>query len=781
MSADWEEVKRLAADFQRAQLSSTIQRLSERNCIEIVKKLLELKLIDVIFTNDGKEYLTPQRLLKEIKDELIVHGGRINLVDLAQIIGVDFNHVENKASEFVQSEPDVRLVLGQLISNEYLDHLAEEVNEKLHQAGEIAIAELTKIYNLPGDFLEEVIHDRLGTIIQGQADCNDSRTFFTDSYLAQHTARICGALSALTRPAPVSALINHFKFPEKLFYNVTDNLIKKGRIAGALSGGHSERAVFLPDIYAKCQNEWVDAFYLQNGYLEYDALVRLGIQDPKTYIRKKFKGESITYLNSLCVGKNILNQVEATVEEVLNSGMWVDVMPVLPSIFSTEDCHGIITEVTKSMPKQSILHIYCDTIIASDDLIKTCYNSFDSTMSAKAQEDIMQKPQYFTAPQSSKTASVKKETVTKPKQDRKEERKIKKHSGGKSGGGTQGRETKTKAVKKKYHTSKEAEESGSEEELNISSKDSKLELDFLSVTDIENHLKTLNAFKECSEDLIQELAIEMHRPLTKKYQEYAKTVYTSTQASSGANRRKQHADYQEKFTNLLNYITMYEKGAKIFPDDTSAQLYKHLLKTLCSDLVNMIVNYLAIESGLISNSDGEATFTTELRLKMINKFSEDIKQPLLKLHSSLNEKTLEEFQSTIQVALGCGVCDMIVRKLDKKKEKLLLSNQRHSLLSQLDEVTDPALCLHLAVLLIFQSHTHNMLHASGKFVPQIIFFLQKQVPLELYQLLSNYQELVIKKLTPNDEESTDVDSETALKETLPKIKEAAITYKNSNS
>lgn len=51
------------------------------------------------------------------------------------------------------------------------------------------------------------------------------------------------------------------------FLGVTDNLIKKGRLAGTLSGGHSERAVFLPDIYAKCQNEWIDAFYVQNGYL----------------------------------------------------------------------------------------------------------------------------------------------------------------------------------------------------------------------------------------------------------------------------------------------------------------------------------------------------------------------------------------------------------------------------------------------------------------------------------------------------------------------------------
>ena len=48
-------------------------------------------------------------------------------------------------------------------------------------------------------FLPKVIYARLGSIIQGQADTKDSRTFFTESYVAQHTARIRGALSALTR------------------------------------------------------------------------------------------------------------------------------------------------------------------------------------------------------------------------------------------------------------------------------------------------------------------------------------------------------------------------------------------------------------------------------------------------------------------------------------------------------------------------------------------------------------------------------------------------------
>lgn len=119
------------------------------------------------------------------------------------------------------------------------------------------------------------------------------------------------------------------------------------------------------------------------------------------------------------MGKHILNRVGATIEEVLNSSIWTDVMvgiishlififnsksrrnnlyyytyfmfnlflqPDLPSVFNEDDCRGIISAVTRSMSKQSILHVYCDTVIVSDELIKKCYESFDPLMTKKAQE-----------------------------------------------------------------------------------------------------------------------------------------------------------------------------------------------------------------------------------------------------------------------------------------------------------------------------------------------------------------------------------------------------------
>jgi hypothetical protein len=35
-----------------------------------------MKLIELIFTCDGKEYLTSQQLVREIKDEVYLAGGR---------------------------------------------------------------------------------------------------------------------------------------------------------------------------------------------------------------------------------------------------------------------------------------------------------------------------------------------------------------------------------------------------------------------------------------------------------------------------------------------------------------------------------------------------------------------------------------------------------------------------------------------------------------------------------------------------------------------------------
>lgn len=155
-------------------------RLSERNCVEIITKLTQLKLLDVVFTNDGKSYITPKYLIKEIKDELFVHNGkkcqilliwvcvmylimtwkifsgRTNLIDLAKSLNVDANIITTLAHDIVKEDSSIRVVLGQLIDHSFVINVAEDINDRLQQHGLINISELARSFDLPVDFIHSV-------------------------------------------------------------------------------------------------------------------------------------------------------------------------------------------------------------------------------------------------------------------------------------------------------------------------------------------------------------------------------------------------------------------------------------------------------------------------------------------------------------------------------------------------------------------------------------------------------------------------------------------------
>jgi len=174
--------------------------------------------LDIIFTNDGKEYVTPQHLGKEIKDELYVHGGKISLVDLARILNINLSQVTKVVTEIEKHNKGLRVILGQLIDRSYVTKIAEEINDKLVQHGCINVAELTLTYNLPADFLQSVVEKELGKIIQATQDSQDSKIFYTESFIARNKAKIRGALSAITKPTPLSAILGQCGVLERIFF-----------------------------------------------------------------------------------------------------------------------------------------------------------------------------------------------------------------------------------------------------------------------------------------------------------------------------------------------------------------------------------------------------------------------------------------------------------------------------------------------------------------------------------------------------------------------------------
>ena len=237
---------------------------------------------------------------------------------------------------------------------------------------------------------------------------------------------------------------------------------------------------------------------LSNGYLEYDAVTRLGISDPKQYIKKRFPDSGLVFLSSCCISGSIVDQMEVAVEEALNSGSWVDVLPLLPSVLGPEDARQLVQTTLanrSSSPSSGGALLLADCCVLSRSLVSSIVGGQEAGMDARAQKDVESgavaqslvdqgadgveeviiQGVFFNwdPPKSVRIYLLKKHPVSpigkaftfifQVVRDKKEERR-KKAAGGSAGGGAQGRQTKTKSTKDKKKGGRKKDDDWSDDE-----------------------------------------------------------------------------------------------------------------------------------------------------------------------------------------------------------------------------------------------------------------------------------------------------------------------------
>ncbi|KOB76604.1 E3 UFM1-protein ligase 1, partial [Operophtera brumata] len=604
------------------------------------------------------------QLIKEIKDELYVHGGRINTVDLAKELNVDLSQINTSVAEIIKGK-EVQLVSGYLITHYYLEKIAREINEKLQLQGQITVGELTLQYDLPAELLQHnVLEKYLGKIIIGKQDPSDARTFYTEEYITRTKAKIRGALMGLLKPTPAAVIMNHCNVAERLFMCLFDQVNAPGVLTGRQAG-----ASYVPTCYTKAQNDWVISFFRQNNYLEYDALTRLGLSDPKGYVKRVLPNEDLTFLSSCVIGSLITEQVETALEECIASKSYLDVVSLLPSILSDADIENVLDSLLKKSNNHYI-----------DNLRQVCMATTQKKAEAIVKSGKYQ--QFYLEKQLAKGGDSQPGFIDH-KAERREERR-RKAASGKAGGGSQGRETKTKAVKKHQRSKQAAHDSDSDDATGVVKKTQNI-LEIITVEDIEAIIKdTLE--NEGLDDLVPRIADYLQGGLNQTALAIAKEAADKILQDAGQNRKQTHSSAQDKVNILVNDIKLYEKGLKSLPSEQQAQFIKYLLKSLGGDILSELCKYAANQCNLSVQGD---LLSVEQRNKILHDLTEEFKKPLVALNATLSDQNLESFYQTV------------------------------------DD-------LHLAVLAIFTTLTQNMLHASGRQVPIVISFLKTQLKEEDY-------------------------------------------------
>jgi len=246
---------------------------------------------------------------------------------------VDLKHVTNKIDELVKLDDNLRVFESQLLSKEYLDGVAEEVNQVLQEAGQMPLQEIAKKYAFTTPFLDEILRPRLGTFVQGRVD---NGILYTQAYIQRQTALIRGVLSAVTRPTVVSQLLSTYKIQESLFNTVVADLIKAGRVAGSIQSRE-----WVPDVFAREQESAVRRFLDQNGYIEYSFMERMEVSAPKSFLRDRLKAKG-TALSAIFLSDAVSSQVESAVDEAISSGTWTCLMQLLPPIVPQRDAQRLL-------------------------------------------------------------------------------------------------------------------------------------------------------------------------------------------------------------------------------------------------------------------------------------------------------------------------------------------------------------------------------------------------------------------------------------------------------
>ena len=304
-----EEILALQAQLAAVQKASTKQRLAERNVVELVLKLKLMGKIELVYTLDGKEFLTPAQLERDIQDELRSNAGRAELGLIQPILNVGMEAIEAAAQSLVAKTPDVELIGGELVAEYYLDELAEELNEDLQMMGQTTIGEIASKVNLPVETVKKML--TRGLTAGRVAGTLQASTLYTDAFVARERARIRGAFSAVTMPTSVHAV--------RKLQDLTDGAMVDGAVQALIAGGEVAGAMksggqYVPRAFAATQASELEAFFKQNGYITHARAAKLEVPDAAAALRPAHA--DLIALGESVVSAGLLAQLEGTVEEV---------------------------------------------------------------------------------------------------------------------------------------------------------------------------------------------------------------------------------------------------------------------------------------------------------------------------------------------------------------------------------------------------------------------------------------------------------------------------------
>ncbi|KAL5230592.1 hypothetical protein ABZP36_029368 [Zizania latifolia] len=730
------ELLELQQQLEAAQSARSSVRLSERNVVELVQKLQERGIIDfeLLHTTSGKEYITSDHLKHEIKME-IKKRGRASLVDLSDILGVDLYHVERQSQKVVADDPSLMLINGEIMSQSYWDIVTEEINEKLQEHSQIALAEIAAQLHIGSELVVNILLPRLGTIVKGRLEGGQ---LYTPAYVSRITAMVRGAARGITVPTNLPSVWNTLQLQLQethgasgvsvegsFFQSIFNGLLKEGSVLGSVRAG----VQWTPTVFAHAQKESVDAFFSQNSYIGYEVLQKLAIPQPKQYLEARYP-DGIA-LEAVFVHPSVVDMLDTAVGDAIDNGQWIDSLSVLPSYISGPDATKILSlcpSLHKAI-KSSKAVVFGESCVFSNAFIKGVFDQLEKEMdSFGIKHSAGQGKPLNMNPSSEHSVGSDQLSDTKDPGD----------NDTSSTGVSSDKVPKKKRGKVVGSAKSVTLEKDDDNEKNIPVKGKKA------------HRKNKDASSSGSDDIngpLKFLSSHLRPMLMESWMKKRNTML-----SENAERRRHLLDnMQKQLDEAVLDMQLYEKALDVFEDDpaTSGILHKHLLRTMGAPVVDKILRTLDKDNkwknGMeVEDSEENVQLSTTHRTSLVKDLPGSVSVKAQALVEALEGKRFDSFMDTLRdVAEESG---LLFKKLDKRLERSMLHSDRKDLMAQVSSENDPVSFLPKVVALLFLQAYNKALQAPGRAVGAVIALLKDKLPALTYKVLSDYHSTTVKLL-----------------------------------
>ncbi|WJX44259.1 hypothetical protein P8452_31256 [Trifolium repens] len=813
-----DELLELQRQFEFAQQAKSSIRLSDRNVVELVQKLQQLQIIDfeLLHTASGKEYITLDQLRNEMIAE-VKKLGRISVIDLADVTGVDLYYVEKLAQNIVTDHGELMLTQGEIITESYWDSIAEEINERLQECSQIALTELAAQLNVGLDLIASVLEPRLGTIVKGRLEGGQ---LYTPAYVARVSAMVRGAARGITVPTNLTVLWSSLQnllqemdgasgvaVDGSFFQSLFNGLVKGGEILGSVRAG----VHWTPAVFAVAQKESVDSFFSQNSFISYDVLQKLGIPQPIQFLQSRYpEGKPLV---TTFVHPSMIEMLDAAIEDALERGSWSDSLSLLPSSFTPQDASKMLflCQSVQLALKSNKAHIFGDIYVLSSSFMKDICDRIVKELETLAISRSLgiAKPgdlpiaNEVKAGYDSSRLSESSEMASDGGSNKHADKGSKKKKG-KAAGNALANQSESGPDKQEHTSTKSKKNQRRGKDTSSQTLDSKsgsrkeslkMKEDDLSSPSEEWIMEKITAlipdFEEQGlddpETILRPLANKLRPTIINTWMEKKKALF-----KDNAERMKQLLDnLQKKLDESFLNMQLYEKALELFEDDqsTSVVLHRHLLRTVAAPMVDMLLHDLdehnklknGVEVQESPNSES-ISFSPGDRAAISKSFPGPLANKALAVVEALEGKRVETFMSAFRTVTEES--GLPLKKLDKKLERTLLHSYRKELTSQVSAETDPVSLLPKVVSLLYVQVHHKALQAPGRAISVAISHLKDKLDESACKILADYQTATVTLLAllsaaPDDENSCASDRIVSKRELLesqmPALKNLVLT------